>query len=341
MKKMLIILCVLVAAGIAIGLYRQATVSKNVVVVYTPMFDGFMVGMNQLFEAHYPDIKVQTVRASTTLLEDRIRSEKSKPLGDVMFAGDLPTYLQLKKHNLIQPISVAIADKIPANMKDPDRMWVAVYQLPGIMFYNDTLIPADKAPKDWKDLVSPDLKGAVLIRNPTQSGVARAFYLALIKAWGVDAAFDFFKKLDAQMDGNYVASNDKLLMSIVHGEAKVSVLNEADVWMARHEKKFPLMVAYPASGAYVMPEPIAMIAGAPHPEAAQKYIDFVMSFPASEFASTKYYKRPARSDYPREKLSPELQAPLKALPVDWLSIGDQGTAWLQKWSEEVWHKKKS
>jgi hypothetical protein len=36
-----------------------------------------------------------------------------------------------------------------------------------------------------------------------------------------------------------------------------------------------------------------------------------------------------------------LQTPVKALPVDWLAIGDQGTVWLQKWSEEVWHKKKS
>lgn len=84
-----------------------------------------------------------------------------------------------------------------------------------------------------------------------------------------------------------------------------------------------------------------MIAGAPHPEAAKKYIDFILDFPAYEFAANKYYKRPARIDYPKDKLPKELQAPVKALPVDWLAIGDQGTVWLQKWSEEVWHKKKS
>lgn len=220
MKKMLITFGILVGIGIAIGLYRQATVSKNVVVIYTPMFDGFIDGVNALFEAQYPDIKVQTVRGSTTNLEDRIRSEKANPLGDVMFAGDLPTYLQLKKHNLIQPVELANADKIPANMKDPDKTWHAVYQLPGVIFYNDTLVTAEQAPKDWKDLIAPEWKEAVLIRNPTQSGVARAFYLALIKAWGEEKAFEFFNALDAQMDNKYVASNDKLLMAIVRGEAR-------------------------------------------------------------------------------------------------------------------------
>lgn len=341
MKKLLVVIGVVVAIGIGIGVYRQLTSAKNVVVVYTPMFDGFMKGVNALFEAQYPEIKVQTVRGSTTNLEDRIRSEKANPMGDVMFAGDLPTYLQLKKHKLIQPVAVASADKIPATMRDPDKMWHAVYQIPGVIFYNNTLITPSLAPKDWKDLLDPKWKGAVLIRNPTQSGVARAFYLALITAWGEDGAFDFFKKLDVQMDNNYVASNEKLLMAIVHGEGKISVLNEADVWMAKYEKKFPFSVVYPESGAFVIPEPIAMIAGAPHPDAAQKYIDFILDFPAYEFAASKYYKRPARTDFPKDKLPKELQTPVKALSVDWLSIGDQGTAWLQKWSEEVWHKKKS
>lgn len=340
MKKILIVLGIIVVLGSVLGFYRQTTIPKHVVVVYTPMFGEFMDSMNKLFEETYPDITVQTVRASTTVLEDRIRSEKMNPLGDVMFAGDLPTYLQLKKHKLIQPVEVATADKIPVGMKDPDKTWHAMYQLPGVMFYNDTLVTAAQAPKDWKDLIAPEWKDSVLIRNPTQSGTARAFYLALIKAWGEATAFDFFKKLDTQMDGKYVASNDKLLMAIVRGEAKLSVLNEADILMAHNNKKMPLAVAYPSSGAFVMPEPIALIAGAPHAEAGQKYINFIMTLPALELAANKFYKRPTRSDYPKDKLPKEFQAPLKALPVDWISIGDQGTVWLQKWSDEIWFKNK-
>ncbi|PIR21212.1 MAG: hypothetical protein COV45_00265 [Deltaproteobacteria bacterium CG11_big_fil_rev_8_21_14_0_20_47_16] len=341
MKKLLVVLGLLVVVGVAVGIYRQSNVSKNVVVVYTPMFEGFISEINRLFEEQNPGITVQTVRASTTLLEDRIRSEKAKPLGDVMFAGDLTTYLQLKKHNLIQPYELSGSATIPTNMKDPDKTWYAVYQLPGIIFYNDKLVTPDQAPKDWEDLVKPEWKEAILIRNPTQSGVARAFYIALIKAWGEGKAFDFFQKLNDQMNGNYVASNDKLLGAIVRGEAKISVLNEADVWMARNEKSYPLAVAYPSSGAFVMPEPAAIIAGAPHLDAAKKYVEFLHTVPAMEFAANKYYKRPARTDYPKDKLPEEIRSPLKALPVDWLSVGDQGTVWLQKWSEDVWHKKAS
>lgn len=339
MRAFFILMGVIVAAGLGFGIHRQANLSRHVVVVYTPTQTHFFADINHLFETLHPDIQVQTVHASTTQLEERIHAEKDRPIGDVMFAGDLATYLQLKKCELIQPVEMSLSERLPAGMKDPDRTWYAVYELPGVIFYNDTLVDADRAPKDWEDLVRPEWKDAVLIRNPTQSGVARAFYMALIAAWGEARAFDFFRQLDRQMERNYAASNDKLMAAIVRGEAKISIMNEADIWIARNEKKYPLAVSYPASGAFVTPEPVAMIAGAPHPEAARKYMEFLMDFPALELAATRYYKRPARTDYPKQKLPAEIQRPVKALPVDWLAIGDQGTAWLQKWSDEVWHKK--
>ncbi len=339
MKTILGMTAVIVGLGIGFGVYRQANLYRHVVVVYTPSQSNFTADINRLFEEGHPGIKVQTVLASTTQLEDRIHAEKDHPLGDVMFAGDLATYLQLKKHGLIQPVNLADADKLPINMKDPDKTWHAVYELPGVIFYNDRLVDASRAPRDWEDMLRPEWKGDVLIRNPMHSGVARAFYMALIQAWGEVRAFDFFRKLDAQMDGNYAVSNDKLLGAVTRGEAKISIMNEADIWMARNEMRESLAVSYPLSGAFVTPEPVAMITGAPHPEAARKYMEFLMGFPALELASVRYYKRPARTDYPKQKLPPEIRAPVRALPVDWISIGDQGTAWLRKWSDEVRHKK--
>lgn len=339
MRTFFILMGMIVAAGLGFGIHRQMNLSRHVVVVYTPTRDNFFTDINHLFEELHPDIKVQTVHASTSQLEDRIHAEKDRPLGDVMFAGDLVTYLQLKEHGLIQPVDIIASDKLSAGMKDPDKTWYAVYELPGVIFYNDGLVDAAHAPRDWEDLIRPEWKDAVLIRNPLHSGVARALYIALIQVWGEARAFEFFRQLDAQLGGNYAATNDILLAAIVRGEAKISIMNEADIWIERNEKKYPLAVAYPSSGAFVTPEPVAMIAGAPHPESARKYMEFLMDFPALELASARYYKRPARTDYPKKKLPPEIQTPVKALPVDWLSIGDQGTAWLQKWSVEVWHKK--
>lgn len=339
MKPFFIMMAVIVGVGLGLGVYRQLNLSEHVVVVYTPTQDNFITDINRLFEELHPGLKVQTVHASTSQLEARIQAEREKPLGDVMFAGDLATYLQLKEHGLIQSVDIAISDKLPDGMKDSDKTWYAVYELPGVIFYNDRLVNAAHAPKDWDDLIKPEWKDAVLIRKPTESGVTRAFYMALISTWGEERAFNFFKRLDEQMNGTYAATNDKLLAAIIRGEAKVSVMNEADIWIVRNELRYPLSVAYPQSGAFVTPEPVAMIAGAPHPEAARKYMEFLMDFPALELASNRYYKRPARMDYPKKMLPLEIQAPVKALPVDWLSIGDHGTVWLQKWSDKVWHGK--
>jgi iron(III) transport system substrate-binding protein len=339
MKNFLIIVGLVVAGLLGFGVYRQMTSVKNVVVIYTPHPADFVEGINKRFEAQYPEIKVQMVRAKTTELEDRIRSEKANPMGDVMFGGDVGTYIQMKRNSLIQPATLTAAKQLPADMQDKEGYWFAPYRYLGIFFYNNTLVTPEQAPKDWDDILQPNWKSAIMFLNPTQSGTARTFFISLMSVWGEGKAFDYFKKLDTQLDGKYVASPDKMFGSIARGEAKVGLWLEADILKFITHKKMPFGIVYPSSGTYMCPEPIAVIKNAPHADAAQKYMNFVFENDALEFAANAAMKRPTKQDFPKDKLPAPLQTTPKAFPIDWSAIGDKGTAWLQKWSEEVWHKK--
>lgn len=101
------------------------------VVVYSPHPSEFMEGINKRFEEKNPNIKIQMVRAKTTELEDRIRSEKANPLGDVMYGGDVGTFIQMKRSKLIQPMAITAASQLPPDMKDPEGYWHAPYRLFG------------------------------------------------------------------------------------------------------------------------------------------------------------------------------------------------------------------
>jgi iron(III) transport system substrate-binding protein len=339
MKKFLIAVAVIVVVFIGFGVYRQNTSVKNVVVIYTPHHSDFMENLNKLFEAKYPDITVQLVRGNTTQMEERIRSEKTNPMGDVMFGGDVNTYIQLKKSGLLQPMTLSVADKLPFEMKDSENYWFAPYRVTGIFFYNNTLVTPEQAPKDWDELLKPEWKGSVTMLNPTQSGTARTFCISLIKVWGKEKAFEFLQKLNDQLEGQYVASQDKLFAALTRGEAKVSLWHEADILKMKYKKNMPFNIVYPASGTYINPEPIAVIAGAPHKEAAQKYVEFIFEVPSLELTAGTYMNRPTRTDFPKDKLPDYLQNDPKAFSIDWASIGEQGKKWLQEWSEEIWHKK--
>lgn len=339
MKPFLIAVGILIVSLLGFGLYRQANISKHVVVVYSPHPSPLLEAINKQFEEKYPDIQVQLVHGATTQLEDRVRSERANPMGDVIYGGDVGTYIQLKKDKLLKPMILAVGPQIPAVMKDPDGCWHAPYKLPGVFFYNKQLVSPENAPQDWNDLLKPEWKADMMFLNPTQSGTARTFYIALIDVWGEEKAFDFFKKMDEQLNHQYVSSSEKLFGAISRGEAKVGLWHEAGVLNFIHNKKMPFEIVYPASGTYMNPEPIAIIANAPHPDAAQKYVEFVFEEPTLEFAAHFTMKRPTREDFPLDKLPVQLRKIPKTFPIDWTAIGDKGNAWLQKWNEEVWYKK--
>lgn len=338
MKKFLVAAGVLVSVVLAFGIYRQMTIAKNVVVVYSPHANDFLDEINRMFEAQYSDITVQVIKGGTTHLEDRIRSEKSNPMGDVMFGGDTGTFIQMKNAGLLQPFPLSVADKIAAGMKDADHYWFAPYQLPGVFFYNNKLVTAAEAPKDWDDFLKPEWKDAIMILNPTQSGTARACFIALVVAWGHDKAFDYFQKLDTQLGGQYVGASEKMLAAITRGEAKIGIWNEYSILKSKLRKNMPFDIIYPASGTYMNPDAIGIIAGAPHLEAAQKYVEFIFATPTLEMAAQNYMRRPTVAGFPKDRLPEVIRSEPKTFKVDWAAIGDKGSAWLKEWSEEVWHK---
>jgi putative spermidine/putrescine transport system substrate-binding protein len=72
---------------------------------------------------------------------------------------------------LFTPYKVSTWDTIPANMKDPNGLWVGdYYGVPAFLSVNSVV---KQAPKQWDDLLSPTLKGMVALGgDPRQAGEA-------------------------------------------------------------------------------------------------------------------------------------------------------------------------
>ncbi len=100
---------------------------------------------------------------------------------------------------LFIPYKVSTWNTIPANMKDPNGLWVGdYYGVPAFISVNSVV---KQAPKQWDDLLSPSLKGMVALGgDPRQAGEAfgAVFGAALANGGSLDniePGINFFSKL--------------------------------------------------------------------------------------------------------------------------------------------------
>jgi iron(III) transport system substrate-binding protein len=95
---------------------------------------------------------------------------------------------------------------------------------------------------------------------------------------GDEKADEFFRALKAN-DVKIVPGNSVVRDMVVRGEVKVGLTDTDDVNVAL-ENRQPAAMIFPdreGMGVPIMPNMVSLIAGAPHPEAGKKLIDYLLS----------------------------------------------------------------
>ena len=100
----------------------------------------------------------------------------------------------------------------------------------------------------------------------------------------------------------------------------------------------PLGFRFPTSGTPVIDGAIGLVKGAPHPEPAKAFIDFIGSTEGQELAARDAFRLPARTDIPPAQLpqwAQDVLAELVPAPLDWALIERQGQEWMSTWDRNV------
>ena len=110
------------------------------------------------FEAKYPFLKVEIVRAGGEQIVNRAITEHmaGKTTYDVLNAFALKV---LQNRGLLQPYAAPEANHYLAGFKDAQNFWVSLYSGYNVIGYNTKLVPKGEAPKNWEDLLNPRWKG--------------------------------------------------------------------------------------------------------------------------------------------------------------------------------------
>ncbi|MFD1882932.1 ABC transporter substrate-binding protein [Paracoccus pacificus] len=293
------------------------------------------------FEKTHSDIDVNMVRLSSGEAYAKIRAENRNPQTDLWWAGTGDPHLQ------------AAADGLTAEYKSPmlDQMrdWavkqaeVSGFRTIGVYSgalgwgYNKDIFEKKgiKPPECWADLLDPSLKGEIQIADPNSSGTAYTTLATLVQLMGEDQAFDYLKKLNANIS-QYTKSGSAPVKAAARGEAGLGIVFQHDA-VAQVVEGFPIVVGSPCEGTGYEIGSMSIIEGAQNPDEAKIFYDWVLTPEVQEIMpEAGSFQIPSNKNAKIPEQSPDLGT-IKLIDYDFEEYGsaDRRKELLARWDAEV------
>ena len=281
------------------ALYEAAKKEGEVTwyIVFLPSDDAER--MARAFSARYPGIKVNVVRTTAQVAFQRLNQDlkAGTTLCDVYSSTDIGHYVDLKARKLLTkytPASAALMDPRLQNI-DPDGYYHTANVFMVGLVYNTKKVEATQAPASWSALVDPKWQGLVSVGHPGFSGAVGTWAIEMRKLYGDG----WFKKLAANKPqvGRSIIDT---VTTVTSGERSISAgpMNLASLTASKGN---PLQTLAPKEGPVVIVSPSAILAKAPHPNAAKLFTEWLLVSEDTDKLTVELYGVPRRAGAkPRE-----------------------------------------
>jgi iron(III) transport system substrate-binding protein len=228
------------------------------------------------FEAAY-GIDVEFSRLATADLSQRYSAEAStgQPAADAVIVSNTPFVADARSKGWTVPLAEAgIPDypgTYPPNFLLPDRGTAIVSIEPSGIAYNTDAVPADQAPKDWKDLADPKWKGKILLIDPAGSPAYLDFWNVVSRDGGGN---DVLEGIAANVARTY-PSGVPAVEALGAGEGAIVVPSTGSIADGAKKKGAPVGYTQPALS--TGPELALLVSKeAAHPNAARLFAHYIL-----------------------------------------------------------------
>jgi iron(III) transport system substrate-binding protein len=320
MRRVMKILFMISMLWVVIGCTKT---DQKEVVIYTSLDQIFSEPILSDFEKN-TGIKVKAVydvEASKTVgLVNRLLAEKGHPRCDVFWNSEVGRTIFLKQKGLFTPYTSPSAKDISLQFKDKDGYWTGFAARARVLVYNINLLKESDLPKSIFELTKPQWKGKVAMGYPV-FGTTATHMAALYATLGQEKTETFLKALKANevviVDGNSVVRD-----MVVEGQLPIGFTDTDDVNVAIQAGK-PVKMLYPdrdGPGTLLIPNTVALINHAPHPEQGKKLIDYLLSREVeSKLAFFESAQMPIRDGVKTPPHVPNFSS-IKSIKVDYYDV---------------------
>ena len=215
----------------------------------------------------------KTVGLVRTLLEERAR-----PTCDVFWNNEVAHTIRLAREGVLAPYVSPKVAGIPGRWRGPDAMWTGFAARARVLIVNTELVPdPDDWPKGLADFEDPKWQGKAVMAQPL-AGTTATHISWLFEAWG---EAETVRWLNACMENGtaFVSGNAQSMLAVADGRRAFG-LTDTDDFESAKRRGAPVAAVYPDAahdGTLVIPNTVAVIKGGPHPEAAHRLVDYILS----------------------------------------------------------------
>ena len=260
----------------------EAATEEGIVSYYSSLDLIVAERLASAFETKYPGIDVRVERAGSERVFQRIGQEYSAGVynADVTDTSDAVHFHYFKRQGWLANAVPSELEAYPAEVKDPDGYFAAFRADLSVIAYNETLVEAEEAPTSFADLLDPKWRGRMVKGHPGYSGTIMTATHALSNRLG----WDYFDRLGEQ-DVMQVQSSTDPPKKLALGERALQVDGNEYVAVQQINAGVPLKIVYATEGTPLVVGNAAILAHAPHPNAARLFYAFMFSQEAQQLNS--------------------------------------------------------
>ncbi len=257
-----------------------------------------------LFSARFEGIACYPVRANGSSTLQRVVQEiqAGAVQGDVVSTNsvsDFEEFMALDGLAAYAPENLAGMQPSLSVLNDEGGHYFVSGVSPFGFVYNTDLVSADEVPTSWNDLTDPRWQDQIAIAHPGFSGSAGQWAIAMNRMYGREF-FEALAALNPQI-GRSIADGYTLVTT---GERQLTVTSLALGRDAIREGK-PVGIVVPDEGMFLPPSAAGVLAGAPNPNSARLFAEFMASSAFSEWLASKG-RNPLRTDVATPEGVPDL-----------------------------------
>lgn len=270
----------------------------------------------------------------------KLQTNKAQPLMSVvMMDEDIMMRAGLEK--LIAPVSASSVPElgkiVPASIAK-DALWIRYKTPRAAIAYNSRRLPQGIA--SWAALWTPEFKGKLMVPHMSLTSAVNLLTVAAHLETGkpfqeaqyeVDAAFKKLKEIKPNVLGFHTTGQQAQTL-LEQGEAFAVPAEISSYVLMRKAEGVPIDLNTPKEGSFGLPSAIALVAGAPQADAAQAFVNHMLSPAIQELWAAKLFDSPAN---PAAKVGAGILSPAQMFNTDWEFVSTNRARWIERFDRDI------
>ncbi len=275
-------------------------------VIYSGRAEPLLQPVIDAFKAKYPNVEVLLKAGSNSELANALIEEQANPQADVFITTELFTVQSLAQQGVFQSYRPVGADQLPAEFLGADNLWTGLTRRARVIMYNADLVTQQELPTSIFDLTDPKWKGQVAAAGST-NGSMQAQIAALRQLNGEEETLAWLSGLIAN-EVTFFGGHTDVRKAVGAGEFKLGLVNHYYYYLQKAEGS-NVGIIFPDQGEgqiglITNATAAAVVNGAPHVDAAQAFMDFLVSPEGQKLFAEQNYEYPL---LPSVELHPDVQ----------------------------------